>query len=787
MDHIPADEQIKVPFHAQHRMYSPEEFFTLPAKDYQYEDYQDLLENGLRSEMKSRDANEFLHSWLYFSLLARVLGQDINSDDFFKKDNDTLSTKRLNTFLLDWVKRERTSAEAGDSQTNLSQHIRASIALDNAQRFISKHCSYERLDRDDYSQVQDESELFRRRDTLDNRLDTRLTLAIAILGETLRRERPPMVSGLSGQLQRFYNDPDHEEKRWGYSRFCRDKMMNDGWCLSEIHRIESSLTEISTIYYTCTMKPWKSRSRGDHKKCTIWACAADRQLKSALHLNGCRGDGCRTNGIDEREMVEWVEQGKIPLISWTPSKGMRSEAYDLRNSDIGFGALTHSWEDGIVASGIDVRNKNDRRMHLCQIERAQDAFNQLLTEDQKSNGIKSMPFWIDVLCFPRQASVRSQAINQMKDIYREAQAVLIWDRTLLKTRRLDSKIEMNMRIRLSSWAQRLWTLQEAVLATNLYVEFEDGIVGTKELEVARNRARDNIDDKYHHIWKAGDPFSSATWKLRNHEEFRVQRAWQAVQFRLVTKTEQADETIVLANMLGMDVTELEKINGGVDEVLAAKRMARFLDLLDQTPGLGIPSGIIFLPPPTLKIEGLQETNGFGWAPRTWLSRQAYSYPLFRPLRQVGSIMKHGFGVEFPGIILHCPKYPDLPPETDRFWVSVHQSMHKWYKVVADAGCKDQDWKDFWKRYAAQDKELSIIMSTYNPRERWEIGVVAQTKGFLTKGEVRWVKILCRIWFRLETNPNQIRDNADDFRKKKSSVIFGVRLKTQKWCVDGDDD
>ena len=789
MDHIPTDERTKVPFYARIRIYSPEEFFTLPAKNYQYEDYQDLLENGLRPDMKPGDANEFLHSWLYFALLAQVLGKDINSDDFFKKDDDTLTTNQLNTFLSDWVKREKGSAETGESRTNISQYIRASIALGNARRFVSKHCSYERLDRDDWPQIHDEAELFQHRSNLDDRLDTRLTLAIAILGETLQRERLPLVSGLSGQLERFHNEPDTEERSWGCSKFCREKMRNDGWCPSEICRIESTLREISVIYYTCTMKPWQSRSKEAHKECTIWACAAEQQFESAMHLNDCRGEGCRTTGIDEREMVSWIEQGKIALVSWTPSRGMQSEAYDLKNGNISFGALTHSWEDGIVDSGRDVRNKNNRQMHLCQIERAQDTFNRLLTEDQKSNGIKSMPFWIDVLCLPRHGKMKSQAINQMKDIYNKAHAVLVWERTLLKTRRLDSKIEMNMRIRLSSWAQRLWTLQEAVLAKNSYFEFEDGTVSTRELEVAKDEARDDLDNKYHHIWKAGHPFSEPVSKIRKYGDYRVQRVWQEVQFRQLTKTEQADETIVLANVLGIDVTELENISGGSDEVIAVKRMARFLDLLDKAPGLGIPSDIIFLPPPTLRIalriEGLEEKKGFRWAPRTWLSRQAYSYPLFRPLIQVGSILNHGLGVEFPGVILHCPEDPNLYPETERFYVSVHQSMHKWYKIVADA--RGKDWKDLWERHIVKDKELSIIMSTHNPRERWEIGLLVQSKGLLTRGEVRWVKALCRVWFRLETNPNINRDNVNKFRTGERSVMFGVGLYKQKWCVDGDDD
>jgi hypothetical protein len=142
--------------------------------------------------------------------------------------------------------------------------------------------------------------------------------------------------------------------------------MRNERCPFEIRRIESTLTEISIIYYTCTMKPRQSRSRGTHKERTIRACVAHRQFESALQLNDCRADECQLIDIDERKIIDWVEQGKIPLISWTPSRGMQSEAYDLKKIKIIFGVLTHSWEDGIVHCGSDTRNKNDRRMHLCQ-------------------------------------------------------------------------------------------------------------------------------------------------------------------------------------------------------------------------------------------------------------------------------------------------------------------------------------------------------------------------------------------------------------------------------------
>jgi len=147
-------------------------------------------------------------------------------------------------------------------------------------------------------------------------------------------------------------------------------------------------------------------------------------------------------------------------------------------------------------------------------------------------------------------------------------------------------------------------------------------------------------------------------------------------------------------------------------------------------------------------------------------------------------MKWGLQVEFPGLILHCP---EAPIENPKFWVPVHQSLHKWFKVVADGGDRaiGKSWKDFWREKVCRNRETGIIMSSENPRERWEVGVLVTSKDLLTNGEVRWVKVLCRVWIRLETNQGIIQELADRFRSQKDTMIFGERLKTpQKWCIDG---
>lgn len=320
-----------------------------------------------------------------------------------------------------------------------------------------------------------------------------------------------------------------------------------------IRRIESRRHGVTSTYLTCKMKPPKPDS--SHSACTAWDCVAPIHHQTALHMGGCGGK-CKTDKIDETNSVEWISQDKTPLAMWTEAKGLECTPYDLKkDKQITFVALTHSWEDGLIESVKDARNKNNRCMHSCQLERVQLTCNRLLKE-VSLNGSREMYLWIDVLYVPREASVRGRAINQMKVIHSRAAKVLVWDENLWQSRKINSPIKMNTRIRMSKWAQRLWTLQEAILGKDLHIQLQDDTVSITELEETRNRARDDINHPFHYVWKAGQTFSSAVWGLRqDNEEYRVQRTWEAVQFRVVT--DPRDETIILANVLKLDVTRLE--------------------------------------------------------------------------------------------------------------------------------------------------------------------------------------------------------------------------------------
>ncbi|CAO2652274.1 Nn.00g005570.m01.CDS01 [Neocucurbitaria sp. VM-36] len=504
MDHLPAPidgERPDVHFYAKKQTYRPDDFFTLPGQQ-GYEDFQLLLEDGLYKTIDSEEANVFLQSWLFFALLAQVIGEDIDYLDFYQSFDTTLTTKSLNARLQAWAKKETAALEEGLCTEQKNRYLRASMALTDARRFVSKHCSYQRMDRDHIILVG--ADHFKKDRTIHTQLNETMTLSLAILGETLQQARPDMIPHLEGHMG-FWRDPRTEEKRWGCSKWCRGRMVMNGYEEREIRRMESIMP--SRIIVDCGPKEGVN-------------------TLGPLHMGRCRGAGCPTETIREDELVKIIDRGETPLVTFG-SSGLKYKGYDLtKDCDLVFGALSHSWDGNIVDAGVDARGKNNRRLHQCQIRALQETLNDVIMSKQIDAVTSDTPFWVDVLCLPREPSPKGKAVNQIRDIYSKASAVIVWDRDLLqrpKTSEADL-IELNIRIRTSQWSWRLWTLQETVLAgqNNLYVGFSNqSTVSIGELSRARCKAKDSPNDPYHHIWKAGYPFSQPTWELRTYNEFQV--------------------------------------------------------------------------------------------------------------------------------------------------------------------------------------------------------------------------------------------------------------------------
>jgi len=98
---------------------------------------------------------------------------------------------------------------------------------------------------------------------------------------------------------------------------------------------------------------------------------------------------------------------------------------------------------------------------------------------------------------------------------------------------------------------------------------------------------------------------------------------------------------------------------------------------------------------------------------------------------------------------------------------------------------EEKWEHFYENQIQKADEPSIILSAYSPKEQWEVGILVASKGRLHAGDIRWVKILSRVWIRLETNTNIIYKMRDSFRQNQGWMAFGEMLSgEQRWCVDG---
>lgn len=86
--------------------------------------------------------------------------------------------------------------------------------------------------------------------------------------------------------------------------------------------------------------------------------------------------------------------------------------------------------------------------------------------------------WIDTLCVPVEEEFRKLAISRMRKVYLDAYHTVVLDSTLQHFNAQDCpKEELALRIGVSGWMRRAWTLQEGALSgARLKFLFRDGLI-----------------------------------------------------------------------------------------------------------------------------------------------------------------------------------------------------------------------------------------------------------------------------------------------------------------------
>ena len=765
-----------------------------------------VSEDGTREmEGGKSDFNSVAQRWLYFEVLAQVFGHlpNYEAEHFIKRDPSGqayINTKQLPGYLARWLDSEKTST-AMERNRRL---IRIHQVLDMARMYVSQYCTVQKLNSNARWDI-----------------DELLALNLLVLGETLTRAQCRIQKKVRFRINGWCTH-DSRNHGWGYGKLILQKLKDYGWCAKAIHMLQA-LSRGNTIGLVYLSSLQYSSSKGDnHEMCTPTECKFNEFRRQRGHevkpkpyhhgkhsSKGLQGEeqskhltssqtsidaNCTTDIIEGQKLAEIINRGHIPLFRF--DKGQRClELVEMSQSfDKSYAIFSHVWTDGF--GSLDGRNG----MRLCVLE----MFSNILEQITPQRGVKSPPgnpssalqdlFWIDTLAIPveeRFATQRLKAIRQMHNIYTHARYTIVLDLSLLRVPMGLGYSNPAMKITMSSWMTRLWTLQEAILSKNLFFVFKDRVYSMTHLEEMFSRE----DLKLHSCV----PSLSRTYyygilgdmRSRIHEEFWndegwepksdfLAAVWKATQWRSTAHAHH--EILSLATMLNVDTEDFARrpkyLEGSAEyQYECEARMKRLLSCFGALSPCPIPPGMIFLPGPRLT------EKGYSWAPKTWLSSREIDSPDPLSVPDAGNTRltpTEGLEVQFPGFMLH-----DLGDGRStlrnrlNFYFSANAALLEWYRVeLAD------DTVHFPEAEKLYGRDLAIIVPRIPIVDLREIALFVAVKK--THGGIHYVEILNRVWISQEERQNVVEEWNDKHRKGiPEAMSAGEKLAPDEtWCVDG---
>lgn len=430
-----------------------------------------------------------------------------------------------------------------------------------------------------------------------------------------------------------------------------------------------------------------------HQACTKVGCVAYQVNLGKYKTQHVSLDcSCHDIVIDPSALHAVYESGDIPLLRITEGETLADLSVELLTSsdEPKYTALSHVWADGLG-------NPTNNALPRCQLSLVNE-YNRNLCEIADSQKLepRCKLLWIDTLCCPTgPKEAKNAALAQMKRIYELACRVLVLDTSVRLYPTRDSDLsEAGIRIALSGWIRRLWTLQEGVLPASkqeLWFQFRDGPVNLRLL-VTRLVQAFNFS-----IGQRGLSMCVLT-EINKIESFFENNPklpgapLSAIQTSLPNRSVSvpSDEPLLIANLLGLDIKEI--LDG--PETTRMRRLWRAMPKVLR----GIPRDIIFRVGPRLS------DIGFRWAPATLL----YNHPgdTVRHVNrfydeqqqgQQGLPSNRGLDVELTGYSCRMPlNMSNLTPwksvrpdEMNMLWS--RSVKGEWYSLFRKAGPSEEDF------------------------------------------------------------------------------------------------
>ena len=409
----------------------------------------------------------------------------------------------------------------------------------------------------------------------------------------------------------------------GHQSVLKDKMVKNGWCRSMWRYMMDDFSVCMAEYVSVI-----NATDGvplNHDQCSDDICVAknaDLDRYAARHTTlAC---GCLMLRASLESIKNAYQTQKIPLVHidrlLDDTYSGDEVIYYVNKEETPYIAFSHVWSDGLCSDA-------DSGLPRCQIERLE----KLITSCQASEGSKTRLFYIDTLCIPRDEETRRQAINAMTSVYAKSSAVIVLDSTLGTIESAScSTAFLLVRVIVSPWIHRLWTLQEAMLAPRLYFSFQDKMIEAWDLlrrsrsEIWRrnrigNQKRASSDEVYSPIEQECGGILSKILDLRASGSTNFTLVSHMLRHR--TSSMRGDEFLGIASLIGIAIEPLTTREG-------LERTCEFWTQMHK-----VPANVIFQKQERVPI------HGFSWAPTTMMTPRAR--PMLNTRNELATVTTHG--------------------------------------------------------------------------------------------------------------------------------------------------
>ncbi|GAD92482.1 hypothetical protein AN2408.2 [Paecilomyces variotii No. 5] len=724
---------------------------------------EDRIWDGDFSQHESVETEIFLQNWLYFGVLWVLLGENGCKKNYVTQDvesNDNIiTTKLLDEHIYQRTQELRTLAKTDQGAAQRVMHD-----IERCLMTVAKLCRINTCVGD----IRGALNIWP--------LSQQIDLSVRVLAEYL--------------CTAFNNN-------WPMSYECLfisldfmcaylpiSRMLDGGRCRSEINMVATTFSSMSAFFMT-QLKPSQKRTVLDHSKCSDTLCEA-RQIDESTYKTQHTSGQCTCDylGPVVEDVVSILRSERIPLLSLQPIKSspylsMKVEPFKEGKRYI---ALSHVWSDGLG-------NPHKNELPQCQLHRIKGLLDDILsrfsslslinmgalnTLGKKFNG-SSLLFWMDTLCIPVENQYRkdrSKAIKLIKKTFENAFRVLVLDAEL-QGAPLSAPTESFMRITISPWRRRLWTLQEAVCAQRLYVKFMDGFFDVQlEYEDNDNSRRDTnggwLNPRNRQIrWTPHSDARSLYWEVRtlrlnvvdrpdrkmvgfrrviemSSQDMETRKRCNAIMQAFLSALHRStsrkeDEFICMASLVGWDLSLLHGVP-------FEYRMHALLSV--ET---ALPQGLLFMNGPRML------NAGWSWAVRQFGSFHAVNTSV--PLGDLtpGTVDKRGFSVKYPGLALSpadtkggfqslivCAQYNTAL--TGRFQIRENQSSQTPDGIIEDPKSRDSSSRN---EVEFSDLDLYVIFWDHTHRLLPSVSIpaaIVSTPRGQTSHATPSSEILCKFEF-----------------------------------------